>query len=153
LRATPKKSLWRCPKCGHRFVTKNLWHSCGHYRLADHFRGKPKEIRQTFERFVKLARMLGSVTVYAQKTRIVLQNRVRFAGAVVRADWLDASIWLKRPVRHPLIHRVESFGSLGFGVHFRLRRPSDIDLKMANFMREAFIAGQKNSRRQPRSNF
>jgi hypothetical protein len=47
---------------------------------------------------------------------------------------------------------VESFGSLGCGVHFRLRHPGDIDLKMANFMREAFTTSQKNSLRQPRSN-
>ena len=35
----PMRPLWRCGKCGHRFVTKNLWHSCGRYRLADHFKG------------------------------------------------------------------------------------------------------------------
>jgi hypothetical protein len=33
-------ALWRCPKCGHRIASKNLWHSCGHFRLADHFKGK-----------------------------------------------------------------------------------------------------------------
>jgi hypothetical protein len=77
------KPLWRCGKCGHRFVTRNLWHSCGRYRLADHFKGKPRTLRQTFNRFVGLARASGPVTVYAQKTRSVIQARVRFAGAVV----------------------------------------------------------------------
>jgi hypothetical protein len=27
-RGLAKPPLWKCPKCGHRFVTKNLWHSC-----------------------------------------------------------------------------------------------------------------------------
>ena len=83
--------LWRCPKCGHRFVTKNLWHSCGRYRLADHFKGKPPALRRTFDRFVRLAKACGPVTVYAQKTRIVLQARVRFAGAVVRSGWVGGT--------------------------------------------------------------
>ena len=80
----PKKPLWRCPKGGHRFVTQNLWHSCGRYRLADHFQGTPKVLRRTFDRFASLAKACGPVTVYAQKTRIVIQARVRFAVVVVR---------------------------------------------------------------------
>jgi hypothetical protein len=139
-----KRRLWRCPKCGHRFVTRNLWHSCGRYRLADHFRGKPKALRDAFDRFVALARACGPVTVYAQKTRIVIQGRVRFAGAVVRRSYLDAGLWLKRRVEHPALHRVESFGRLGYGHHFRLQQPSDIDEPLANLMREAYSIGQQN---------
>ncbi len=48
----------------------------------------------TFRRWVDIARSCGPVTVYAQKTRIVIQARVRFAGAVVRQQWLDAALWL-----------------------------------------------------------
>jgi hypothetical protein len=103
-------------------------------------------IRQTFNRFVMLAKTCGPVTVYAQKTRIVIQGRVRFAGAVVRHEWLDASIWLKRRVKHPMIYRVESFGRLGFGVHFRLHHPNEIDPAMASFMREAYEISQQNTR-------
>ena len=28
------KPLWTCPKCGHSFVTRNIWHSCNRYRRA-----------------------------------------------------------------------------------------------------------------------
>jgi hypothetical protein len=27
-------SLWKCPRCGHRFVTRNLWHSRVRVRLG-----------------------------------------------------------------------------------------------------------------------
>jgi hypothetical protein len=135
--------LWRCPKCGHRFVTKNLWHSCGRFKLADHFIGKPRVLRQTFNQWVALAKSCGPVTVYAQKTRIVIQGRVRFAGAVVRANCLDATIWLKHQVTHPLLTRSESFGKLGYGHHFRLRTPQDIDESLAELMREAYLIGRQ----------
>ena len=74
-----------------------------------------------------LARACGPVTVYAEKTRIVFQARVRFAGAIVHNDWLDAALWLRRRVEHRCLHRVESFGRLGYGIHFRLATSTDID--------------------------
>ena len=137
-----KRPLWQCPKCKHRFVTANLWHSCGSYRLKDHFDGKPDVLRETFNQYVAAARTHGPLTVYAQKTRIVFQRRVRFAGVVVRKDWIDASMWLKRRVDHPLLVRVESFGNLGFGHHFRLSHPHDIDQAMIELVGEAYEVGQ-----------
>jgi hypothetical protein len=139
-----KRTLWQCPKCGHRFVTANLWHSCGRYRLADHFDGKPVLLRKTFDRYVAAARTHGRVTVYAQKTRIVLQRRVRFAGVVVRKNWLDASMWLRRRVEHPRLIRTESFGQLGFGHHFRLSDPGDIDQAMIELLGEAYEVGRQD---------
>jgi hypothetical protein len=78
------------------------------------------------------------VTIYAQKSRIVIQARVRFAGAVVRAGYLDASLWLKRSARHPRLLRTESFGVLGYGLHFRLVAPTDIDPALRRLVREAY---------------
>jgi hypothetical protein len=133
-----KAPLWKCPRCGRRFVTKNLWHSCGKYRLADHFAGRPAALRQTFKRFASVAKSCGPVTIYAQKTRIVIQARVRFAGAVVRGNWLDAGVWLKRRATHPRLHRIESFGRAGYGLHFKLSQPDDVDGELAELIREAY---------------
>src|SRR3972149_8330173 len=110
-----KNPLRTCPKCGRRFLTRNLWHSCGRYRLADPFAGKPRVLRRTFNRFASLARACGAVDIYAQKTRIVIQARVRFAGAVGRRDWLDAGGWLKRRAWPPRVHRGGALGPPGGG--------------------------------------
>jgi hypothetical protein len=95
-------------------------------------------VRDLFDRWRALARASGPVTVYAQKTRIVFQARVRFAGAVTHPDWLDAALWLRRRVVHPRLLRTESFGRLGYGIHFRLTKPADIDPKLKALMREAY---------------
>lgn len=118
-----RATLWRCPKCGHRFVTRNLWHACGRYRLEDHFAGKAPVLRATFRRW-----------------RIVIQARVRFAGAVIRRDWVDAALWLRRRVKHPRVFRTEDFGRLGYGIHFRLTKPSEIDRDLRALVREAYAA-------------
>jgi hypothetical protein len=136
----PKSSppLWTCPRCKHRFVTRNLWHSCVRVPLRAHFQGRAARLYPTFQAWARLARGCGPVTIYAQKTRIVIQARVRFAGAMVRVGYLDATLWLKRPAKHPQLVRTESFGSLGYGLHFRLRSPADIDPALGRLMGEAY---------------
>ena len=136
-----KEPLWTCPACGHKFVTQNIWHSCVTVDLASHFHGKAASLLPTFESYVATARACGPVTVYAQKTRIVIQARVRFAGAVVRKSWLDAGMWLRRRAEHPLLTRVEDFGTAGFGHHFRLSQPTEVDEALAALMREAYQIG------------
>lgn len=126
-------------------MTKNLWHSCGNFPLADHFKGKSDGLREAFDAYVEAARLNGPVTVYAQKTRIVLQGRVRFAGASVRKEWLDATMWLKREATHPLLVRTEDFGGLGYGLHFRLTKKEDVDAALIELLREAYAIGQQDA--------
>ena len=90
-----------------------------------------------------MARGCGPVTVYAQKTRIVIQARVRFAGEVVRNHWLDASIRLKRRAEHACLMRIEGFVHLGFGQHFRLAGRGDIEDALARLMREGYRIGEQ----------
>ena len=72
--------------------------------------------------------------------------RVRFAGAVVRASYLDANLWLRRRVDHPRLRRVEDYGALGFGHHFRLEAPTDIDGPLQALMKEAYRVGTQELR-------
>lgn len=122
-------------------MTKNLWHSCVRVALAEHFRGRPAERRKTYNRWVAAARACGKVTAYAQKSRITIMARVRFAGAVVHASYLDAGLWMRRRVEHPLLRRTEDFGRLGFVHHFRLERPDDVDAPLEALMRESYRVG------------
>lgn len=133
----PRK-LWSCPKCGHRFVTRNLWHSCGRYRVADHFRGKPPVLRQIYRAFTSLVRDCGPVTIYAQKTRIVCMVSVRFAGAVVRKNSVQCGLWLRRRVAHPALARIEAFGPDSYGHYFRFTDPAQLDADFADLVREAY---------------
>jgi len=142
------RPLWRCPRCGHRFVTKNLWHSCVRVSVAAHFRGKPPDRKRTWDRLLATARKCGPVTAYAQKTRLVIMARVRLAGVVVRTGHLDAGLWLRRRVEHPRLQRVEDYGRLGYGHHFRLERPADIDAELQKLVGEAYRVGTQELTRR-----
>ena len=100
-------------------------------------------MREAFDAFVRLARECGPVTVYAQKTRIVIQARVRFAGGVARRDHFRAALWLKRRASHPRLTRVESFGPLGFGHYFRLEGSRDADSALGALVRESYRIGRQ----------
>lgn len=144
------KPLWTCRECGHRFVTRNIWHSCSNYRLDHHFKGRDPVVRKVFDKYVSLAKKCGPVTVYAQKTRIVFMVRMRFAGGHTARQWLNATLLLERRARHPHLRKIEYFPPRYFVHHFRLTGLSDIDRPMAALMREAYVLGcQEQYNRAP----
>ncbi|MEW6742518.1 MAG: DUF5655 domain-containing protein [Planctomycetota bacterium] len=145
-----KRALWKCPRCGNAFVTANLWHSCGRYRLAEHFEGKEAGVRKLFARFRELVRECGPVTVYAQKTRIVFQTRVRFAGVTLRKKWLDLGLWFPHRVTHRTLRRVEVLTPRCIIHEFRLQDVEDLDAAFATIVREAYAVGlQEHLRSRP----
>ena len=42
------KPLWRCPKCGEKFITKNMWHSCGKRSLKALFSGSEPHYKSVY---------------------------------------------------------------------------------------------------------
>jgi hypothetical protein len=124
---TAARPLWTCPRCRHRFVTANIWHSCSRYTLDDAFASSTPAARAAFERFVELVEQCGPVTVIAQKTRIVLMDRVRFAGAIVRRDRVTLSFALGRVVDRPWISRVETYGPRWNAHRFEARDAAEVD--------------------------
>ena len=143
--------LWTCPECGHRFVTANLWHSCGRYRIADHFTGRDPIIsREVFNRLVAILEGFGPLTVYAQKTRIVCQVRVRFAGAITRKHALQAALWLKREATHPHLKGVELIPRDNYVHRFSFDDPAQLDAAFVRLAREAYAIGEQRHRARMR---
>ena len=138
-----KRPLWKCPKCRHQFVTRNMSHSCGRYRITDHFKGKDPITRKLFQEFRALVRTFGTPKVYAQKTRIVFQARARFASIVVRKNRLEFGLWLKRRREHPRLYRIEFYPPTDDVHRIRLAHSSELDRVLAGFVREAFKVGRQ----------
>jgi hypothetical protein len=140
-----EKPLWQCPLCGNLFVTRNMRHSCGRFRLSDHFEGKDAVVREMFDLYLSEFRRFGPVRVIPQKTRIVFQVCVRFAGVVTRKRWLEASFWLTRRVESPIFHRIEFIPPHYHLYSFRLRTASHIDDRLRELLKEAYANGCQES--------
>jgi hypothetical protein len=68
------------------------------------------------------------VTVIAQKSRIVLMDRVRFAGATVLRDRVRLNFALTRRLNEPWVERIETYLGGRWNAHrFVARTRADVD--------------------------
>jgi Domain of unknown function (DUF5655) len=136
------KPLWTCPKCGQRFVTRDMWHSCVRMTVRDHVRGKPKEVVDLYRRFARMIRDLGpGVRTVPVKTGIGFMVRVRFAGVTLQMGGLRASFWLKRRIESPRFAKVEFIPPGNFIYSFHIRSPDDLDDEVRGWMSQAYRIG------------
>jgi hypothetical protein len=125
--AIDTEPLWTCPRCEHRFVTPNTWHSCTRRTLDDAFARTTPDARAAFDRFVELAAGCGPIEVIAQRTRVVIMGRVRFAGAQILRDRVRLNVALVRRIEAPWVKRVETYGPHWNAHGFEARSRADVD--------------------------
>src|SRR5262249_34374015 len=129
--------LWTCPRCGARLVTRNLWHSCGRFRIEDLFVHARPEVLDLARRYVDLLRSLGDVQVIPQKTRLVCVARVRFAGLYPRKNGFRAGFALRRWLRGPRIVKTADYGPRWRGHFIDISSAGDLDDELAVWLRES----------------
>jgi hypothetical protein len=119
-------------------VTANIWHSCTTIDIDDLFARSAPAVREVFDRYVELIGRCGPITVIAQKSRIVIMGRVRFAGAVVRHDRLIANFALTRRIEDPRF-RIDAYGERWIAHRFEVRSVSDLDIPgLADWLCESY---------------
>jgi hypothetical protein len=139
-----RNALWRCPRCGQKFVFRNLPHSCQVRELDERFEHCAPNVRATFDALLAAVSVNGNLVVNATKTRITFQGRMRFAGVQQpRRGHLAARFLLTRPVRHPRIRRVDYIPPYFFDHHLRLESPADVDATLRRWLAESWRIGQQ----------
>jgi hypothetical protein len=136
-------SLWRCQKCRREFPNRNQSHACGRSRLADHFQGKPPQIRALFDAVVAARRSIGPARILPEKTRIAFQVRMSFAQVTPQQKWLDGHVVLARRLEHPRFRRIETFSPRNHMHVFRLSEPGEIDGDFRAWLAEAYRVGEQ----------
>lgn len=132
------KPLWRCPKCGVKLVTRNLWHSCGLFTLEALFARSDQPVLPLFRKFAALVRKSGRVTMIPQKSRAVFMDRVRFASVYPRKNWFLAGFILGRRIHHRRIVKVENYGPAILYHHVRISSAADLDATLLGWLRESY---------------
>lgn len=137
------RPLWTCPKCGERFVTRNIWHSCGKFTLDDLFSRSQPHVLKIFRKFSRMVRANGPARMIPQKTRVVFQTRMRFAGATARKSHLLCAFILTRKVESPRFQKVEKFSPRSYGYYLPVRSETELDRAVAGWLKEAYAVGQQ----------
>ena len=131
------RELWTCPECGARLVTRNLWHSCGHFTLEALFAKSDPSALTLARRYVEILRGLGDVQVIPQKTRLVCVARVRFAGLTPRAHGFVAGFALRRKLRAARIMKIIDYGPNWLSHQVWIDSEADLDDELRSWLRES----------------
>jgi hypothetical protein len=137
------KELWQCPNCGEKFTSKNMWHSCGKFSLEALFARSEPRVFQLYKRFEQFVRSVGPVTVIPQKTRVVFQVRMRFAGAVPRKSYLLCHFIFSRRHDNPRFSKVNQYGPQSYEHLIRVEKMGDFDEEFVGWIREAYEVGEQ----------
>lgn len=146
------RPLWRCPKCGARFVTRNLPHSCGRATVADWLAKMGPQARALYRRFEQMIGACGPYHVAPAKTRIAFLARVRFAGiAAASRTAITVSFALPRPLRSRRFLAVAEVAP-GWWVHrLRITSVDQLDGQVQEWLRRSYhLMGLQERLRQPR---
>jgi Domain of unknown function (DUF5655) len=140
--STTSRPLWTCPKCGRRFISRNMPHSCGRYSVDRFLAGKSRHAISLFEHFSALVRECGPVLIAPAKTRIGFQVRMIFAAVIKLSDHrLEAHVVLTRRLERPRFRRIETLTPKCYVHHFRIESLSELDEEVKSWLREAYQVG------------
>jgi hypothetical protein len=132
-------TLWECPRCGAKLVTKNLSHACGAHSVEKFLEGKTDIGRDLFRRFVTLIARCGPYELAPAKTRVAFMAAVRFASVNrIGSDSIDVHFVLPRMIDSPRFRKVEHLGKL-YVHHVRLRDRRDFNRQLAGWLRQSYV--------------
>jgi hypothetical protein len=119
--------------------------------VTQHLRDRPPEILALYRFLESRIRRLGPVTVDPQGRGIVFQVRARAIGLAPKDRWIDLTLWLKSGASHPRVRKIDDFGPLGRGLHFRIERREDLDPALARLLAEAYAVAAQREVKRPRA--
>ncbi len=151
--ASRKRPLWTCPKCGAKFVTKNMWHSCGEATLEEWRARMGPCARALYDRFEAMIAACGEYDVGPAKTRIAFLGRVRFAGITsLSENGMSCNFALPHPLKSKRFAKVERIGAGWWAHRLRVRDPGELDDEVQGWLRESYrLMGMQERLRKRRS--
>jgi hypothetical protein len=146
------RALWSCPRCRLKFVTRNLWHSCGQ-ATRDDWKGKmgPQALA-LYERFEYLIERCGRYHVSPAKTRITFLGRVRFAGITrLSEDGLRCNFALPHALRSRRFVKVSEVVPGWWSHELQISEPRELDAEVQGWLRQSYRLMGMQHRLKPKS--
>lgn len=112
----------------------------GSMTIAQHFEGKHKDVRATYDRIMAIAREWGDITPVAKKTSIHLMRPggSAFAGVATRKDALVLTVKAEADIRSARVTKREQASGGRWHVEIRLENAKQIDHELQQWMRASY---------------
>ena len=106
--------------------------------IAQHFDGRGKDVRATYDRILAIAREWGDVKPEAKKSSIqLLRGTVGFGAVQTRKDFLILTLKAAHEVRSARVQKCEASGKI-FQIEVRLTNAKEIDHELQQWMRASY---------------
>ncbi len=138
--------MWTCPKCQQQFVNTNQWHSCNQNTVSNFLEGKSKKSLELYHLLMEAFSQFGPFELHPAKTRIALNNRMRFA-AINRLgkDFLTGHLVLdQRQEQATCFFRIDSVTKKAHVHHFKIFDRKDLNAELLAFMKMTYQLGEKS---------
>ena len=137
--ARKREPLWVCPACGAKFVTKNIWHSCGLATLDDWKGRMGPRARALYDRFEQMIAACGEFHIAPARTRIAFLGRVRFAGITSLSEkGMTCSFALPHRLDSPRFVKTEEVAPGWWTHRLRITQPDQLDDEVQAWLRESY---------------
>jgi hypothetical protein len=134
-----RRPLWTCPRCGLKFVTRNLWHSCGNATLDGWRARMGPRARALYDRFEAMIAKCGEYHVSPAKTRIAFLGRVRFAGVTGLSErGMTCAFALPDPLRSERFISVREVAPGWWSHRLRITEPGQLDRQVQSWLRASY---------------
>jgi hypothetical protein len=133
-----ERPLWECPKCGKKFITKNMWHSCIKLDLKSLFAKSEPQVFQLYRKFEALVRACGPVSINTSKNGIAFQVRVRALGCQPRKSYLRVGFAFSERRKNPRFVKVETFTPTFHAHWVHLVSEKDLDAELNSWIRDSY---------------
>lgn len=142
--------MWTCPKCKQKFVNTNQWHSCGQNTVDLFLANKTEKALELYRNLIKEFEKIGDFELHPAKTRIALNNKMRFASInKLGKDFLDAHLVLTKRFDETLcFHRIETVTNTAHVHHFRLYNKDDLTSELTDYLKKAYKIGTREHLRK-----
>jgi hypothetical protein len=122
-----------------KFVSRNLWHSCGRATLADWKRRMGPRAWLLYRRFEHLISRCGAFHVSPAQTRIAFLGRVRFAGITrLSEDGMTCAFAMPYALRSRRFAKVKEVAPGWWSHELRVAEPAGLDAQVQAWLRRSY---------------
>ncbi len=133
---------WICPKCGRKFHTERLYHSCEVVTMDDHLNKSKPEIKKLALTLIKKVLLWKNVQVTPLKSMILITAGNNFMSIKPRKTNLEIEFILSEEINEFPIYKTMKYGKKF--VHFvKMDSKENLNPQLMNWLKTAYKISAK----------
>lgn len=109
---------------------------------SDLFQGKSETVRELYQTLIDKLNQIGPVHETMQSIYVSLENRKRFATALIRDRSIKLVLRTPEKINNPRIHSRQQIAPHSYDYTILINSNRDIDSELVGWLKDAYLSGQ-----------